>query len=170
MCLENPYSFHLWESAAWEGAVLSSLILKDTEVSGLFQLLTGLERGGGYVKWVTLQMQRICLSVCSFATRLKAEWGFLTSFGNKAGFTKTYLNSCKVCADFYLWLWLQVSCLGKISEISNKLCIKFQAPNGVNARQMYKMSLSCFISRVNRAKRGQLWYSENEQASSRQRS
>lgn len=44
---------------------LNSLILEDTEVSGPFQTLTG----GKYVKWVTLQMQGICLPVCSFATR-----------------------------------------------------------------------------------------------------
>lgn len=45
---------------------LSSLILEDmVEVSGPFQTLTG----GKYVKWVTLQMQGICLPVCSFTTR-----------------------------------------------------------------------------------------------------
>lgn len=55
---------------------LCSLILDVAEVSGPFQMLTG---GGKYVKWVTFQMQGICLSVCGFATR-----GFLTGGMHRA--------------------------------------------------------------------------------------
>lgn len=92
-------SFHLWEP--------------ETELCWAFwysrtkRLVVCFNLGGGYVKWVTLQMQRICLPACSFATRQRRErvshqW----VQRKKIDFPEKYLSSGSVYADFHLWLWL----------------------------------------------------------------